>query len=925
MVSFRLARSSRAPSRASNAAWNWPRNWAIAALLSATLAACGGDASDSTTPATAAAESTSSTDASPPPVSPPSSPPASPPATTPDTPPSISGTPAVTVVAGSSYSFVPGVADPDSQTLTFSIASRPPWASFDTTSGAITGTPADSDVGIYQNISITVSDGSLSTALGPFQITVQARAAPPLVNHSPTISGTPATSVTAGTAYSFTPVASDVDNDTLSFTIANKPAWAAFNSGTGSLTGTPTSANVGTSSNIVISVSDGKATASLAAFAIQVTPPPNHPPTVSGTPPTSATAGTAYSFAPTASDADGDALSFTIQNKPVWAAFNVSTGALTGTPSSSQTGTYTGIVISVSDGKATTSLPSFTLTVVSPPNHPPTISGTPPTSVTAGTGYSFAPSAADADGNALTFSIQNKPVWATFNASTGTLTGTPSSSQTGTYANIVISVSDGKATASLSAFTITVAASAGSSPPPSNHPPTISGTPGTSATAGTAYSFTPSASDADGDALTFSIQNMPSWAAFTTASGALTGTPATANVGTYTNIVITVSDGKATASLPPFTITVAAPPNHAPTISGTPSTSVTAGMAYGFTPSASDADGDALSFSIQNRPSWAAFSTTSGALTGTPATANVGTYTNIVITVSDGKATTSLPPFTITVAAPPNHAPTISGTPSTSVTAGMAYGFTPSASDADGDALSFSIQNMPVWASFNTSTGALTGTPSTGQAGTYSNIAISASDGKATTSLPAFTITVTAPNVAPTISGSPPTSVMAGSAYSFTPAASDANNDTLTFSIQNAPSWATFSTVTGALTGTPSAANVGTFSNIVIAVSDGHTSTSLAAFSIAVSAAVPTGTATLTWTSPTTNADGSALTSLAGFKVYYGTSSTNLSQFVQVPGAGATGTVVTALASGTWYFAVSSYTTDGSEGAQSNPVSKPVP
>jgi hypothetical protein len=832
MVSFRLARSSRAPSRASNAAWNWPRNWAIAALLSATLAACGGDASDSTTPATAAAESTSSTDASPPPVSPPSSPPASPPATTPDTPPSISGTPAVTVVAGSSYSFVPGVADPDSQTLTFSIASRPPWASFDPTSGAITGTPADSDVGIYQNISITVSDGSLSTALGPFQITVQARAAPPLVNHSPTISGTPATSVTAGTAYSFTPVASDVDNDTLSFTIANKPAWAAFNSGTGSLTGTPTSANVGTSSNIVISVSDGKATASLAAFAIQVTPPPNHPPTVSGTPPTSATAGTAYSFAPTASDADGDALSFTIQNKPVWAAFNVSTGALTGTPSSSQTGTYTGIVISVSDGKATTSLPSFTLTVVSPPNHPPTISGTPPTSVTAGTGYSFAPSAADADGNALTFSIQNKPVWATFNASTGTLTGTPSSSQTGTYANIVISVSDGKATASLSAFTITVAASAGSSPPPSNHPPTISGTPGTSATAGTAYSFTPSASDADGDALTFSIQNMPSWAAFTTASGALTGTPATANVGTYTNIVITVSDGKATASLPPFTITVAAPPNHAPTISGTPSTSVTAGMAYGFTPSASDADGDALSFSIQN---------------------------------------------------------------------------------------------MPVWASFNTSTGALTGTPSTGQAGTYSNIAISASDGKATTSLPAFTITVTAPNVAPTISGSPPTSVMAGSAYSFTPAASDANNDTLTFSIQNAPSWATFSTVTGALTGTPSAANVGTFSNIVIAVSDGHTSTSLAAFSIAVSAAVPTGTATLTWTSPTTNADGSALTSLAGFKVYYGTSSTHLSQFVQVPGAGATGTVVTALAAGTWYFAVSSYTTDGSEGAQSNPVSKPVP
>jgi hypothetical protein len=893
----------------------------MAVVFSATLTACGGTGADSTTPATAAAQSTASTDPAPPPASPPPSPPATPP----DGPPSISGTPAVTVVAGSAYSFTPAVFDSDSQTLTFSITNPPSWASFDTTRGAITGTPADSDVGVYQNISITVSDGTLSTALGPFQITVQARAAPPPVNHPPTISGTPATSVTAGAAYSFTPTAADADNDAFSFTIANKPPWAAFNSGTGSLTGKPTSANAGTSSNIVISVSDGKATASLAAFAIQVVASANHPPAISGAPATSATAGTAYSFAPTASDADGDALTFSIQNKPVWATFNASTGALTGTPSSSQTGTYASLVISVSDGKATTSLPSFTITVAAPPNHPPSISGTPATSVTAGTAYSFAPTASDADGTALTFSIQNRPVWATFNASTGALTGTPSSSQTGAYTNIVISVSDGKATTSLGAFTITVSAAAGQSPPPTNHPPTISGTPGTSVTAGTAYSFTPSASDGDGDALTFSIQNMPAWAAFSATSGALTGTPAAANAGTYANIVITVSDGKAATSLPSFTITVAAPANHPPTISGTPLTSVTAGTAYSFTPSASDADGDALTFTIQNMPTWASFSTTSGALSGTPTTANVGTYANLVITVSDGKATTSLPSFSITVGAPPNHAPTISGTPTTSVTAGTAYGFTPSASDADGDTLTFSIQNMPAWASFSTSTGAMTGTPSTAQAGTYSNVAISVSDGKATTSLPAFSITVTAPNVAPTISGSPPTSVTAGSSYSFTPSASDVNNDTLTFSIQNKPSWATFSTTTGALTGTPGSANVGTFSNIVISVSDGHTSTPLAAFSIVVNAAQPTGTAALTWTSPTMNADGTALTSLAGFKVYYGISSTNLTQSVQVPGSGATGTTVTALASGTWYFAVSSYTTDGSEGAQSSPVSKVVP
>ena len=74
----------------------------------------------------------------------------------------------------------------------------------------------------------------------------------------------------AGSAYTFRPTASDADGDTLTFAIANRPAWATFNTATGQLSGTPTSASAGTYSNIVISVSDGKASAALAAFAITV-------------------------------------------------------------------------------------------------------------------------------------------------------------------------------------------------------------------------------------------------------------------------------------------------------------------------------------------------------------------------------------------------------------------------------------------------------------------------------------------------------------------------------------------------------------------------------------------------------------------------------------------------------------------------------
>ncbi len=97
-------------------------------------------------------------------------------------------------------------------------------------------------------------------------------------------------------------------------------------------------------------------------------------------------------------------------------------------------------------------------------------------------------------------------------------------------------------------------------PPAANRAPTISGTPAPSVTAGQAYAFQPSASDPDGQALTFSITNMPSWAAFNAATGRLSGTPAAGNAGTYANIVISVSDRAASAALPAFTITVQAAP-----------------------------------------------------------------------------------------------------------------------------------------------------------------------------------------------------------------------------------------------------------------------------------------------------------------------------------------------------------------------------
>lgn len=184
-----------------------------------------------------------------------------------------------------------------------------------------------------------------------------------------------------------------------------------------------------------------------------------------------------------------------------------------------------------------------------------------------------------------------------------------------------------------------------------NDVPTITGTPATSVNEDSAYSFVALGADADtGDTLTYSITNMPAWASFNTNTGELSGTPANEHVGVTSNIVITVTDSaSASASLPAFSLTVVNT-NDAPVISGTPATAAVEGVAYSFTPTASDVDvGDNLTFVITNRPSWATFSSSTGALSGTPAFANIGTAANIVIGVSDGTTTVNLATFSIVV------------------------------------------------------------------------------------------------------------------------------------------------------------------------------------------------------------------------------------------------------------------------------------
>ena len=184
-----------------------------------------------------------------------------------------------------------------------------------------------------------------------------------------------------------------------------------------------------------------------------------------------------------------------------------------------------------------------------------------------------------------------------------------------------------------------------------------------------------------------------------------------------------------------------------------------------------------------------------------------------------------------------------------------------------------------------------------------------------------FSGTPTPPaNNPPTISGNPTTAVNIGDVYSFVPNASDADGDTLTFSVQNMPGWLNFNSGTGELSGQPTLADVGVYSNIRISVSDGTTSAALSGFAISVDQVGSLST-TLSWTAPTQNEDGTTLTDLAGYKIYWGTTPGVYTKSVNVD-AGLTTYVVENLSPGTYEFVATAINAAGVESRYSNIATK---
>ena len=259
-----------------------------------------------------------------------------------------------------------------------------------------------------------------------------------------------------------------------------------------------------------------------------------------------------------------------------------------------------------------------------------------------------------------------------------------------------------------------------------NHPPVLSPLADKDTDTGTLLTFAVSATDPDGNPLTYSATGLPADALFNPATRTFSWTPKATQAGSY-NVTFTVTDGKLQDS-ESVGITVK-DGSLAPVLGPIANASVNQRETITVQITGSDPDGDTLTFSASGLPAGARFDPATRQFTWTPAYNQAGNY-NVRFSVTDGALTSSrVVTFTAVYV---NYAPEFTGgiavAPLT-IDEGSAAMVNVSASDWNHDALTYSAANLPAGATFDTASRTLSWTPDYSQAGVYS-ITLTASDGK---------------------------------------------------------------------------------------------------------------------------------------------------------------------------------------------------
>jgi VCBS repeat-containing protein len=730
----------------------------------------------------------------------------------------------VTTAEDTARSITLTATDVDGDPLIYAIAAGPTngtISGFNAATGVLTYTPGTNYNGV-DHFTFVANDGTVNSAAALVTITVTP------VNDAPTANGQSVTTA-EDTAKAITLTGSDVDGDALTYLIVAGPTngvISGLNATNGVLTYTP-STNYNGSDHFTFVANDGTVNSAAALVTITVTPVNDAP--VANNQSVTTAEDTAKSITLTATDVDGDTLTYSIVSGPTngtISSFNPTNGALTYLPGTNYNGVDHFTFIA-NDGTVNSAAALITITVT-PVNDAP-VANNQSVSTAEDTAKTITLTATDVDGDALIYAVVTGPTNGTisgFSAATGALTYTPSTNYNGVD-HFTFVANDGTVNSTAALVSITVTSV--------NHAPTANSQSVTTAE-DTAKIITLTASDIDGDTLTYSIITGPT-------NGVISGLNATNGVLTYTpspnyngvdHFTFVANDGTVNSAAALVTITVS-PVNDAP-VAVNQTVSIPEDTTTNLVLTATDVDSANLFFAILAGPTNGTLSvlnTNSGAVTYIPATNYNGSDT-LTFTVFDGSLY-STGSVTITVT-PVNDAP-VANNQSVTTAEDTAKSITLTATDVDGDTLTYSIVSGPTngtISGFNATNGALTYLPSTNYNGA-DHFTFVANDGTVNSAAALVTITVTPVNDAP-VAQNQSVTTPEDTAKAITLTASDVDGDSLTYSIMAAPTNGTisgFNASAGTLTYRPST-NYNGVDHFTFVANDGTVNSAAALVTITV-------------------------------------------------------------------------------------------